>query len=60
MEAPVTAPGTPGATQNFDDSIGSGNGGPRRPGNVWTEQAREDVFNRREAGEGWETICPVS
>ncbi|MCJ1416920.1 hypothetical protein MMC32_003259 [Xylographa parallela] len=58
METPFAAPGTPVAIQNLDDSAGGGNGGPRRPGNVWTEQAREDVFNRREAGEGWETICP--
>ncbi|MCJ1383815.1 hypothetical protein MMC17_006929 [Xylographa soralifera] len=58
MEAPFAAQGTPVAIQNLDESIGGGNGGPRRPGNVWTEQAREDVFNRREAGEGWETICP--
>ncbi|MCJ1393303.1 hypothetical protein MMC18_006175 [Xylographa bjoerkii] len=58
MEAPVAAQGTPVAIHILDESLGGSNGGPRRPGNVWTEQAREDVFNRREAGEGWETICP--
>ena len=60
METPVAPQGTPIAIQILDESLGGGNGGSRRPGNVWTEQAREDVFNRREAGEGWETICPVS
>ena len=34
-------------------------GGTRRPGNLWTAQAREDMFRRREAGETWETICLV-
>ena len=33
--------------------------GSRRPGNLWTAQAREDMFRRREAGETWETICLV-
>ncbi|MCJ1250722.1 hypothetical protein MMC30_007950 [Trapelia coarctata] len=28
----------------------------RGPGNLWTLEAREDMFRRREAGEGWETI----
>ena len=41
-----------------DRSAGSG-GGTRRPGNLWTAQAREDMFRRREAGETWETICLV-
>ncbi|MCJ1471450.1 hypothetical protein MMC13_000089 [Lambiella insularis] len=41
-----------------EDVIPGNNGVSRRPGNVWTAEAREDVFNRREAGEGWETICP--
>ncbi|MCJ1397214.1 hypothetical protein MMC11_000406 [Xylographa trunciseda] len=58
MEASFATQGTPVALQILDESLGGGSGGPRRPGNVWTEQAREDVFNRREAGEGWETICP--
>ncbi|CAF9917638.1 MAG: hypothetical protein GOMPHAMPRED_001337 [Gomphillus americanus] len=29
----------------------------RKPGNLWTAEAREDMFSRRESGEGWETIC---
>ena len=29
----------------------------KRFGNLWTAEAREDLFRRREAGEGWETIC---
>ena len=41
-----------------DDRV-VGNGGTRRPGNLWTAQAREDMFRRREAGETWETICLV-
>lgn len=32
-------------------------GPTRKPGNLWTVEAREDMFSRREAGEGWETIC---
>ena len=31
----------------------------RGPGNLWTLEAREDMFRRREAGEGWETIILV-
>ena len=34
-------------------------GRARGPLNLWSVEAREDMFNRREAGEGWETICPV-
>ena len=41
-----------------DESPGE-NGGSRRPGNLWTVEAREDMFRRREAGETWETICQV-
>lgn len=47
------------AVMAADDSS-PGPGGSRRPGNLWTVQAREDMFRRREAGEGWETICQVS
>ena len=42
----------------IDDASGE-NGGSRRPGNLWTVEAREDMFRRREAGETWETICQV-
>ena len=42
------------------DDRANGHGGTRRPGNLWTAQAREDMFKRREAGETWETICIVS
>ena len=42
-----------------DDASPDG-GGSRRPGNLWTVEAREDMFRRREAGETWETICQVS
>ncbi|MCJ1407090.1 hypothetical protein MMC19_001160 [Ptychographa xylographoides] len=42
----------------MQDDASSGPGGSRRPGNIWTIEAREDVFKRREAGEAWETICP--
>lgn len=27
--------------------------------NLWTLQAREDIYNRRQKGEEWETICKV-
>lgn len=47
------------AMENALDDASPGNGGPRRPGNLWTAQAREDMFRRREAGETWETICLV-
>ena len=43
----------------IDDGSPDG-GGSRRPGNLWTVEAREDMFRRREAGETWETICQVS
>ena len=33
--------------------------GPTRHPNHWSVEAREDMFGRREAGEGWETICKV-
>ena len=49
--------GTP--AMGADDSSQSP-GGSRRPGNLWTMEAREDMFRRREGGEGWETICQVS
>lgn len=42
------------------DEASAENGGSRRPGNLWTVEAREDMFRRREAGETWETICQVS
>ena len=32
----------------------------RRPANLWTPQARDEMFRRREAGEAWEQICLVS
>ena len=32
----------------------------RCPDHLWTPQAREEMFKRREAGETWEQICPVS
>ena len=56
MEIPRS--GEASAMENALDD-GPGNGGPRRPGNLWTAQAREDMFRRREAGETWETICLV-
>lgn len=31
----------------------------RGPGNLWTLEARMDMFRRRDAGEGWETIILV-
>lgn len=27
--------------------------------NLWSHQAREDIYNRRQNGEEWETICKV-
>ena len=42
------------------DDGSPGGGGSRRPGNLWTVEAREDMFRRRETGETWETICQVS
>lgn len=27
--------------------------------NLWTAEARDDMFQRREKGETWETICKV-
>lgn len=60
MEASATSQDAPSTGEILEDASPSGNGGSRRPGNVWTVEAREDVFNRREVGEGWETICPVS
>jgi len=53
------------ATQAMQDAENSSPGpGPRTrrrrgPGNLWTLEAREDMFRRREAGEGWETIILV-
>lgn len=57
---PVGMVSSPKPMQTFDDSSGpTPGGGSRRPGNLWTVEAREDMFNRRESGEGWETICLV-
>ena len=57
---PMGMVSSPKPMQTFDDSLGSTpGGGSRRPGNLWTVEAREDMFNRRESGEGWETICLV-
>ena len=59
MENPDRVLDRPETTQNSAHSP-VGNGGPRRPGNIWTAEAREDMFRRREAGEDWETICLVT
>ena len=59
MENPEKVLDRPETTQNSAHSP-LGNGGPRRPGNIWTPEAREDMFRRREAGEDWETICLVN
>ena len=42
--------------QNADDSSSLTNDISKRFGNLWTAEAREDLFRRRKAGEGWETI----
>lgn len=49
-ESPAPAP-TP------DIPAGSGSG--VKNSNHWSVDAREDMFNRRASGEGWETICKV-
>ena len=59
MENPDKVLDRPETMQNPVHSP-QGNGGPRRPGNIWTPEAREDMFRRREAGEDWETICLVN
>lgn len=52
--------GIPSTMQALEDSVPSTNGGSRRQGNVWSTEARLDMYNRRLAGEEWETICPVN
>ena len=52
--------GIPSTMQALEDSVPSTNGGSRRQGNVWSPEARLDMYNRRLAGEEWETICPVN
>ena len=49
-ESPAPAP-TP------EMPAGSGTGA--KNSNHWSVDAREDMFNRRASGEGWETICKV-
>jgi hypothetical protein len=57
--AASAGPGSPHDASQGEDAT-NGHGGSRRPGNLWTAEDREDMFNRRENGEGWETICAVS
>ena len=35
--------------------LGSGPG----KSNIWTPEEREDLYNRRQTGEDWESICRV-
>ena len=42
-----------------DASSSPGPGGTRRAGNLWTAEARDDMYRRRENGESWEDICKV-
>lgn len=41
------------ALQVSDGGPGSGKS------NLWSAKAREDIYNRRQNGEEWETICKV-
>ena len=59
MESPSTQSIIRQASQSIDDPNLTGSGS-RRPGNVWSTEAREDLFRRRELGEGWETLCAVN
>lgn len=49
-ESPAPAP-TP--------EMPAGLGSAAKNSNHWSVEAREDMFNRRASGEGWETICKV-
>lgn len=56
---PSAGPGSPPDVSQSEDAA-NGQGGPRKPNNMWTAEDREDMFNRRELGETWESICAVS
>jgi hypothetical protein len=57
--AASAGPASPHDASQGEDAT-NGHSSSRRPGNLWTAEDREDMFNRRENGEGWETICAVS
>ena len=57
METPSKEPDVLDPIQDVEDSV-MANGSLKKANNLWTTEAREDLFSRRESGEGWETICP--
>lgn len=59
MEEPGQAAQAMQDAENFSPGPGPRTRRRRGPGNLWTLEAREDMFRRREAGEGWETIILV-
>jgi hypothetical protein len=59
-DAPVKAEQAMIDASMDDTSSSPGPGGTRRAGNLWTSEARDDMYQRRENGESWEDICKVS
>lgn len=59
MDSPYGSPGIVTFLPKVADDASPKFAGGRRPGKIWSAEAREDMFRRREAGEPWESICLV-
>lgn len=42
-----------------DAEISDASSPPQRKSNAWPNEERDDIYNRRQQGEKWDTICVV-